>query len=122
MINIDFLESLSKIAGIFGSYIRINRFLYPIICKLLKMQLTQIICELQLFFYNVSLMKVYISSLFKRLCIKPRIQEWGTECGERGNEGNVIFLGMSPNILVNIAKHSGECPKAFLGMSPNYHR
>ena len=44
-----------------------------------------------------------------RLCIKPGIQERGTECGERGNGRNVIYRGMSSNIPGNIAKHSGEC-------------
>ena len=70
----------------------------------------------------------------QRLCIKPIIQERGTECGERREwgecyiPGNVTkhsgecsqtFRGMSPNILGNIAKHSGECPQIFRGMSPN---
>ena len=33
--------------------------------------------------------------------------------------GKPIFRGMSPNILGNVAKHSGECPQIFRGMSPN---
>ena len=77
----------------------------------------------------------------KRLCIRPGIQERGTECGEReeqgqcyipGNvakhSGNVLkhsgecrqtFWGMSPNIPGNIAKYSRECRQIFRGMSPN---
>ena len=59
------------------------------------------------------------------LCIKPGIQEPGTDCGERGEGGNVIFRGMSPNIPGNVAKHSGNVAKhsrkyrqVFRGMSP----
>ena len=73
----------------------------------------------------------------RRLCIKPGIQERGTECGERaewcGGRGGYIPLnvakhsrecpetsrGMSPNIPGNVLKHSGECPQIFRGMSPN---
>ena len=40
-------------------------------------------------------------------------REWG---------GDVVFRGMSSNISGNIAKHFGECPKTFRGMSPNYYR
>ena len=62
------------------------------------------------------------------MCIKPGIQERGTECGERGEWGNVVFRGMSPNISVNVAKHSGpgnvakysgECRQTFQGISSN---
>ena len=38
---------------------------------------------------------------------------------ERGEWGNVLFRGMSPNIPRNVVKHSGECPQTFHGMSPN---
>ena len=70
----------------------------------------------------------------KRLCIKPGIQERGTECGERGEwgecyiSGNVAkhsgeylqtFRGMSSNIPGNIAKHSGGCGQTFRGVSSN---
>ena len=37
--------------------------------------------------------------------------------GNARNGGNVIFRGMSPNIPGNGAKHSGECPQTFRGMS-----
>ena len=43
---------------------------------------------------------------------KPRIQEQGTECRERGEWGKCYILG-------NTAKHSGECPQTFRQMSPN---
>ena len=57
--------------------------------------------------------------LTSKLCIKPGIQERGTECGERGEcyiPGNVVkcsrecpqtFREMSPNIPGNVPKHSG---------------
>ena len=76
----------------------------------------------------------FLSFSFFRLCIKPGIQERGTECREPGEwgecyiPGNVAkhsvecpqtFRGMSSNIPGNVAKHSGECPKTFRGMSPN---
>ena len=32
---------------------------------------------------------------------------------------NIIFQGMSPNILGNVAKNSGECPQSFQGISLN---
>ena len=47
-----------------------------------------------------------------RLCIKPGIQERGTECGEPREWGECYILG-------NIAKHCGECPQTFWGMSSN---
>ena len=68
------------------------------------------------------------------LCIKPGIQEWGMECGQRGKwaecyiPGNVTkhsggcsqtFREMSSNIPGNVATHSGECPQTFQGMTPN---
>ena len=40
----------------------------------------------------------------QRLCIKPGIQERGTECEECGEWGNVNF---------------GECGQTFQGISPN---
>ena len=46
------------------------------------------------------------------LCIKPAIQERGTECGECGKWGECYIAG-------NIAKHSGECPQTFPGMLSN---
>ena len=42
------------------------------------------------------------------LCIKPGIQEQGTECGERGEWGECYIQG-------NVAKNSGECRKKFRG-------
>ena len=75
-----------------------------------------------------------ISIYLFRLCIKPGIQERGTECEERDEygecyiPGNVAkhsgecpqtFRGMSSNIPRNVAKHSRECPQTFRGMSPN---
>ena len=33
----------------------------------------------------------------------------------RGGWGNIVFRGMLPSILGNIAKHSGECRKTFQG-------
>ena len=69
---------------------------------------------------------------FLRLCIKPGIQERGTECrnAENGSyiTGNVVkhsgecpqtFQGMYSNIPGNVAKHSGECPKTLCGMPPS---
>ena len=62
------------------------------------------------------------------LCIKPGIQEGGTECRERREWGDVIFLGMSPNIPGNVVmpnipgnviKHSSECRETFWGMFSN---
>ena len=54
------------------------------------------------------------------LCIKPETQEWETECGERGEWGNVIFRGMfNLNILGNVAKYFGECSPTFQGVLPN---
>ena len=81
--------------------------------------------------------------LSDKVCIKPGIQERGTEWGERGEWGGCpqtsrgmssnipgivakhsvecpqTFQGMLPNILENVAKHSGECCQTFRGMSPN---
>ena len=48
----------------------------------------------------------------KRLCIKPGIQERGAECGERGEWGECYISG-------NVAKHSGEYPQTFQGISSN---
>ena len=31
--------------------------------------------------------------------------------------GNVVFRGMPSNISGNVAKHSGECPQTFRGVS-----
>ena len=65
------------------------------------------------------------------LCIKPGIQEGGTECRERREWGDVIFLGMSPNIPGNVVmpnipgnviKHSSECRETFWGMFSNIPR
>ena len=71
-----------------------------------------------------------------RLCIKPGIQERGTECGERGKweecyiPGNVAkhsgecpqtFRRILSNIPGNVAKHSGECSRTFRGMSYLLH-
>ena len=73
----------------------------------------------------------------KWLCIKTGIRERGKECGEREEwrecyiRGNVAkhsgecpqtFRGMSSNIPGNVAKHSRECPQTFRGMSPNIPR
>ena len=70
----------------------------------------------------------------QRLCIKPVIQERGTECGEHREWGECYipgnatkhsgvccqtFRGMSPNIPEYVAKHSGECSQIFRGMSSN---
>ena len=59
-------------------------------------------------------------------CIKPGIQEREQNAGNAGNQGNVIFGGMSPsipgnveNMLGNVLKHSGECRQTFRGMSSN---
>ena len=70
-----------------------------------------------------------------RLCIKPGIQERGTECGERGKWGEFYIPGNVSKHSVkccqtfrgNILKQSegislnipGECRQAFQGMSPN---
>ena len=43
------------------------------------------------------------------LCIKPGIQERGTDCGERGEWVECYIPG-------NVAKHSGECSQTFRGM------
>ena len=53
-----------------------------------------------------------ISIYLFRLCIKPGIQERGTECEERDEYGECYIPG-------NVAKHSGECPQTFRGMWPN---
>ena len=45
--------------------------------------------------------KYYKSCYFLRLCIKPGIQERGTESGERGEWGECYIPG-------NVAKHSRE--------------
>ena len=58
----------------------------------------------------------------ERLCIKPRMQEQERNAGNTGNGENVIFWGMSPNILENVLKHSGECPQAFREMPLNIIR
>ena len=51
------------------------------------------------------------------LCIKPRIQEQGTKCGNAGNAAYPRkFRGMSSIILVNVAKHSAECCQTFRGV------
>ena len=42
------------------------------------------------------------------LCIKPGIQERGTDCGERGEWGECYIPGY-------VLKHSGECPIYFDG-------
>ena len=42
------------------------------------------------------------------LCIKPGIQERGTDCGERGEWGECYIPG-------DVLKHSGECPIYFDG-------
>ena len=79
--------------------------------------------------------------LLKELCIKPGIQERGTECGEPGKwgecyvPGNVLkhsgkclqtfrgcpqtFQVLSSNIPGNVAKHSGEFSRTFRGMLSN---
>ena len=63
------------------------------------------------------------------LCIKPGIQEREQNARNAGNQGNIIFGGMSPsipgnveNMLGNVLKHSGECRQTFRGMSPNIPR
>ena len=54
----------------------------------------------------------FFSFYFYRLCIKPGIQEQGTECGEGGEWGQCY-------IPRNVTKLSGECHKRFRGMLPN---
>ena len=54
----------------------------------------------------------------QRLCIKPGIQERGTECEECGEWGNVIFRGIRPNIPGNAPKHSRECRQTFQEILP----
>ena len=85
------------------------------------------------FFLFLLFMKHSYMLTAKRLCIKPGIQERGTECGNAGNgeyyiPGNVAkhsgecpqtFRAMSPSIPENVLKHSGECHQTFWGMSPN---
>ena len=39
------------------------------------------------------------------------MQELGTECGKRGEWGNLIFRGMLTNILCNVAELSGNVPE-----------
>ena len=60
------------------------------------------------------------------LCIKPRIQERGTKCGNAGNWGMLCtgechqtYQGMPWNILRHILENSGGCPQAFWWMLPN---
>ena len=53
------------------------------------------------------------NELFQKwLCIKPGIQDRGTECGERGEWGECYIPG-------NAAKYSGECTQTFRGISSN---
>ena len=69
------------------------------------------------------------------LCIKPGIQERGTEYGECGElekcyiPENVVkhsreypqrFRGVSSNLSGNVGKYSGECCQTFRGMSPKF--
>ena len=58
----------------------------------------------------------------KRLCIKPGIQERGTECGEREEQGECYIPGNVAKHSGNVLKHSGECRQTFRGMSPNIPR
>ena len=61
------------------------------------------------------------------LCIKPGMQERGTECREPGEweeyyiSGNVLkHSGKRPQtIRKNVLKHSGKCRQTFWGISPN---
>ena len=65
-----------------------------------------------------------------RLCIKPGLQERGTERGEwrecfipgnavkHSGEHRQTFWWMLPNIPGNVLKHSGEHRQTFPGMSP----
>ena len=68
---------------------------------------------------GISVIYFHEKQMLKRLCIKPGIQERGTECGERGEWGNVIFRGMSPNIPGNVFNYSGEHRQTFRGIQPN---
>ena len=81
---------------------------------------------------NEFVFKFIISlAIHLRLCIKPGIQERGTERGEWGEcfiPGNVVkhsgkccqtFRGMLPNIAGNVAKHCRECRQTFRGMYSN---
>ena len=86
--------------------------------------------QVEMLFYSYQ----YFLACLNRLCIKTGIQERGTECGVRREwgecyiPGNVAkhsgecpqtFRGMSPNVPGNVLKHSGEYPQTFRGMSPN---
>ena len=53
------------------------------------------------------------------VCIKQRIRERETECGERREWGECYIPGKVLNILRNVAKHPGECPQTFQGMPSN---
>ena len=55
---------------------------------------------------------VFIQLLNGYECIKPGIQERGTECRERREWGESY-------IPKNVAKHSGECPQTFWAMPSN---
>ena len=71
-----------------------------------------------LYYFN----KIIFIELLNRnnwLCLKPGIQEPGTECGERGEWGSVIFREMLPNIPGNIIKYSGQFRQTFRAMLNN---
>ena len=88
-------------------------------------------CFVSHFLIFVSAFTDKFTMLFYRPCIKPGIQERGTERGEWGEcyiPGNVAkhsgkcpqtFRGMSPNIPGNVLKYSGECRQTFRRMSQN---
>ena len=62
------------------------------------------------------------SDFFKKLPNsdeKPEYRNGERNAGNVRNVENVIFRGMSPNILWNILKYSGECRQTFREMSSN---
>ena len=70
------------------------------------------------------LLKLYTSTAFglnfAALWAMYKNRNTGTGNGMRGMRGmgrNVIFRRMSPNILGNAPKHSGECCQTFRGIS-----
>ena len=67
---------------------------------------------MEIFQHEIKYWVKLFSKRIIQLCIKPRIHEQGTECEERGDWRECYILG-------NVAKHFGECPQTFRGMSPN---
>ena len=60
----------------------------------------------------ISVTLSHINEFYEWLCVKPGMQERGTECGVREEWGECYIPG-------NVAKHSEECHQTFRGMPSN---